>query len=274
MQYITQSTFYDYSVFVVWRIVSDSNESKKRKRVIVDIRDLNKITVTDFYFMSLQTNITSVVIDYQFISIFDVVDFFHQWLVKLTNRHKLIVISHREQEQFNVAVMKFKNSSTYVQRKIDVIFRVYREFARTYVDDIVIFSCTLKEHIAHLHVIFQLLNSYDINLSLKKLFFDYSIVALLKQKINAFDFITVVDKLKIISKLNFFYILKELKTYLSFIDWLREFVVFYAQKIDALQRRKTFLLRQFFSIKNSVRKIYFRRIIVENSTTKKLKFYR
>ena len=227
MKYIIQFTSHDYSIFVVWRIVSNSNDSKRKKRVIVDIRDLNKIAIIDFYFMSLQSNIIATIIDCQFISIFDVAKFFHQWLIKLTNRHKLIVISHREQKQFNVIVMKFKNSSTYVQRKIDVILRMYRKFAKIYVDDIVIFNRILKKHIAHLHVVFQLLNFYDINFSLKKSFLDYFIVTLLNQKIDAFDFTTTIDKLKTIFKLNFSYTLKKLKTYLKFIDWLRDFVIFY-----------------------------------------------
>ena len=55
---------------------------------------------------------------------------------------------------------------------------------------------------------------------------------------------------------------------------MRDFVIFYAQKANALQRRKTLLFRQSSFTKNIVRKTYFRRIVVENSTTKKLKFYR
>ena len=44
----------------------------------MNIRDLNKIAVIDSYSMLLQLNITLVVIDYDYISIFDVVNFFHQ----------------------------------------------------------------------------------------------------------------------------------------------------------------------------------------------------
>ena len=154
--------------------------------------------------MSLQTDIIFAITNCQFIFVFDVVDFFHQWLMKLIDRYKFIVISHREQKQFNVIVMKFKNSLTYVQRKIDVILRIYRKFVKTYVNDILIFSNILKKHIAHLHVVFQLLNSYDITLFFKKSFFDYFIVILLKQKINVFDFTTTANKLEIIFKLNFF----------------------------------------------------------------------
>ena len=35
--------------------------------------------------------------------------------------YKLIVVNHREQELFNVAVMGYRSSSAYVQRQIDHI---------------------------------------------------------------------------------------------------------------------------------------------------------
>ena len=274
MKYTSQFIIHDYSIFAIWKNVFEFNESERKDRMMIDIRDLNKIAITDFYFMSFQTNIISFVTNCRYISVFDVADFFHQWLVKMIDRHKFIVVSHKEQEQFNVTIMKFKNSSLYVQRKIDNIFRVFRNFARVYVDDIVIFNNTLEKHVVHFHSIFELLNSYDISLFSKKSFFDYFIVAFLEQKMNVFDFIIVVDKLEIIVKLNFFYILKNFETYLKFIEWLREFVSFYAQKIDALQRRKILFLRQFSSIKKFIRKIYFKKIVLNNFSTKKLKSYK
>jgi hypothetical protein len=63
------------------------------------------------------------------------------------DRHKLIVVLHRGQEQFNVAVMGFKNSVSYVQRQIDRILRPVRYFARAYINDVVVFSKTLEEHL-------------------------------------------------------------------------------------------------------------------------------
>ena len=114
--------------------------------------------------------------------------------------------------------MKFKNSSIYVQRKIDIIFRLYRIFACVYVDDVIVFNYTLKKHLKHLHIIFALFESFDIILSSKNFFLDYFIVTLLDQKINALKLITAIDKLKIILKLNFSYTLKDLKSYLNFID--------------------------------------------------------
>ena len=114
--------------------------------------------------------------------------------------------------------MRFKNSSSYVQRRIDAILRDFRDFARVYVNDIVVFFNILEKHITHLHSMFQRLNFYDISLFFKKFFLDYSTIALLDQKVDVFDLIIAIDKLKIIIKLNFSYTLKNLKIYLSFTE--------------------------------------------------------
>ena len=275
LKFIFQSTSFSYSVFVIWRIIHRSNESSKRKdRVVVDIRDLNKITELNIYLMSLQTDIIALVVDCSYIFVFDAISFFHQWLIRVIDKHKLIVISHRNQKQFNVVVMRFKNFSIYVQRKIDAILRVYRVFVKIYVDDIVIFSKTLKKHLIHLRKIFQLLNSYNIRLSFKKSFLKYFIVVLLKQKIDAFEFTIIVDKLIVIINLRFSYIFKNFEKYLDFTEWLRNYIIWYAQKTKSLQIRKILLLRNSSTNKKRQRKMYSIKIVLKKFFESELKIYR
>ena len=50
---------------------------------------------------------------------------------------------------------------------------------KIYVNDIIVFNCILKKHVEHFHIIFQILNSYCINFSLKKFYLNYLTVALL-----------------------------------------------------------------------------------------------
>ena len=138
--------------------------------------------------------------------------------MRFANQHKFIVISHREQKQFNITMMNYKNNSLYVPKKIDILLRIIRRFAKIYVDDIVMFNRTLKKHKTHLHEIFDILNSYEIRLALKKSYLKYSTITLLKQKIDAFDFTIIADKLAAIINLKFSYTLKNLKSYLNFID--------------------------------------------------------
>ena len=168
------------------------------------------------------------------------------------NRFKLRIIFHKNNEHFNVTIMSFKKTSTYVQRKIDQIIKKYelKKFTRAYINDIVIFSQTLKNHLKHLIVVFEMFFQLRITLKSFKIYIDYSFVILLKQYVIFLKFIIVIEKLKAIFRLRFSITFKKFEHYLKLIDWLRSYVKRYVQKIELLTRRKAKLLRQFFSNKN------------------------
>ena len=229
MKFIKQFTSFDWSIFIIWRIIEQSKKSLKKKScVMIDIRDFNKIMMIDFYFLFLQLNIIVLMIDCCYIIVVDVAEFFHQWLIKIFDREKFIVVLHRDQEQFNVIVIKFKNSSLYVQRQIDESLRFHRNFVRAYVNDIIIFSKIFEKYLNHLHIIFELLDFKDITFSSKKSFFNYFTVIFLNQKMNAFDLIATKNKIDVIFRLNFFYKLSNLKLYLKLTKWFRDYILWYA----------------------------------------------
>lgn len=129
ISWVKQPTPFSFPIFVVWRTVpSGSGEDRKmirKGRVVVDIRGLNKVTITDAYPLPLQHNIIKALANYLFITTVNAASFFHQWPVQEEDRYKLTVISHRGQEQYNVAIIGYKNSPSYVQRQIDKILRPY-----------------------------------------------------------------------------------------------------------------------------------------------------
>lgn len=145
-----------------------------------------------------------------------------------------MIVTHRGQEIFNVAVMKYKNSPAYVQRQIDRLLREHRHYARAYIDDVVIHSVTLEEHVEHLRAIFDLFVKYNISINSKKIFLGYSSVKLLDQKIDSFDLSIDDEKLKVIASLNFPHTLVSLEHYLDLTDWLRQFISRYAFLVKPL----------------------------------------
>ena len=114
--------------------------------------------------------------------------------------------------------MKYKNSSTYVQRQIDRLLREQRKYARTYVNDIVIFFNIKKKHEVHLRFVFAILKTNNIFIKFTKTFLNYFNVFLLKQKIDFLNLIIIEKKLRAIVKLRFLKIFHQLKTYLKLID--------------------------------------------------------
>ena len=269
LSWTNESTPFSYPVFCIWKDVN----GERKGRVVVDIRGLNSITQPDVYPLPLQMEIISAVRDCPYITVVDASAFFYQWRVHPDDRHKLTVVSHRGQESFNVAVMGYKNSPAYVQRQIDRLLRAYRKFARAYVDDIVIFSRTLEEHLSHLRQVFGKL--VDVNVSIKptKAFIGYPSVQLLGQKVDSFGLSTSEEKLRAIAKLQFPRTLRQLETYLGLTGWMREYVPFYAGVSKPLQKRKTALLKPAPK-EGSARKAFASRTRIEDRTPKEVASYK
>ena len=76
--------------------------------------------------------------------------------------------------------------------------------------------------------------------------------------------ITIDDKLKTILNLTFLKTLKQLETYFDKTKYLRQYVTYYAQKTQALQERKTRLLKKA-SIKNKSRQHHSRNTAIDDS---------
>ncbi len=98
MKWFIKSISFEYFVFVIYRTMMKNDKLTRKNRVVINIRDLNAIIVSDVYSMFVQTDIIVAVTECEYISIVNVLEYFYQWVVKLDDRHKLIVIFHRKQE--------------------------------------------------------------------------------------------------------------------------------------------------------------------------------
>ena len=170
MIWTTQSTPCTYHCFLVWK----TTLTEQKSCVVVNIQALNQITMSDTYSVSNQMNILTAVQEADYIFTVNCAFFFYQWRVKSQDCHKLTVSSHWGQEMFNITVMRYRNSSVYVQQIIDCILQLHCDFFRAYVDNIIIYTkFSLPDYIEHLDLVFKSLTEKGICLSSKKSFLDY-----------------------------------------------------------------------------------------------------
>ena len=162
---------------MIWRTLLND---ERKDRIVVDIKELNEIAEFDSYSLSLQSDVISTIVDYAYIFTIDVIEWFHQFNVRRNDRSKFIIVNHREQKKSSVILMKYKKSSSYVQRQTDKLLRSYKHFAKAYIDDIIIFSRTLAKHLKHLRIVFDLFKVKRVNLSSTKFFLAYSSITLLE----------------------------------------------------------------------------------------------
>jgi hypothetical protein len=91
--------------------------------------------------------------------------------------------------------------------------------------------------------------------------------------LNDFELHAAKNKIVAILNWKFSVTLKTLEIYLEFIEWLRDYVAWYAQKVEFLQQKKIMLLRNSSYHKEFVRKAYFVKILVKNSTDRERRFF-
>lgn len=143
-----------------------------------------------------------------------------------------------------------------MQRQIDRLLQEHRQYAKIYVNDIVIFSKNLDEHLKHLRQIFDMLIVNNIFIKFEKTFVEYSTIHLLDQKVNSLDLTIVENKLRTIVNLRYLRSLQLLKIYLELTKWLCDYVSMYASIAKSLQKLKTTLLRDNLVVESVKRKFF------------------
>lgn len=114
--------------------------------------------------------------------------------------------------------MGYRGSKAYAQRQIDIILRGCEAYAKAYIDDIVIFSATLDQHIEHLNAVFCLFTEHNVTLNPHKAHLGYPLITLLGQKVNGLGLTSAAEKIAAISSWKFPHSLKQLESYLGFTN--------------------------------------------------------
>ena len=166
--------------------------------------------------------------------------------------------------------MSNRNSVLYVQRQINQILRHVCHFAKIFIDEIVIKSRFFSNHIIHFRSIFKEFSRLNISIKLIKVFLNYLNVVLLRQRVDALKLSTTKKKLKVMANLKFLSTFKNLKHYLKFTKYIRNYIYYYFAIVKFLQNLKTILLKTA-SI-DSKRKQFINKVKIL-STQKELLFF-
>ena len=242
-----------WPVFVVWH--------KGKGRPVVDLRGLNAKVVPDAYPLPRQDEVVHKVRGKPWQSDFDLIKAFYQRYVKKKDRWKLAVITHRGQEIFNVTPMGYCGSPSHMQKFMDKVLEPHKAYAKCYVDNVIIFSDTFKEHVKHVHAVLSIFASLGMTLSPDKCHVAYHSIELLGHKVDRFGLSTLKEKIDAIASLQYPKTLDELEYFLGLTGYYRHFVARYAGIADPLQQLKTRLLKGSARLKRRQRQA-----LTKNST--------
>ena len=112
----------------------------------------------------------------QFITTLDLAKGYWQVPVSKEDREKTAFVSPKDLYQFITMPFGLSGAPATFQRMMDSILRGTEVFAGLYLDDIVIYSKTLQDHLTHLRDVFQRLEDTHLTVKMKSAFLEQKIV--------------------------------------------------------------------------------------------------
>ena len=138
-------------------------------RFCIDYRQLNKATVKDRYPLPRIDDTIDALYGAKYFSTLDLFSGYWQIEIEEADKHKTAVICEYGQYEFNRMPFGLTNAPGTFQRLMNKIMKpVLYESALVYLDDIIVFSKTLEDHIKHLETVFKILAEAGLKLKLKK----------------------------------------------------------------------------------------------------------
>ena len=137
-------------------------------RFCIDYRRLNAVTQVEAYPMPRIDDIIDRLGKAQFISTLDLTRGYWQMPVATEDRAKTAFVTPKGLYQFKMMPFGLNGAPASFQRLTDMLVKGCEEYAAAYLDDIVIFSQTWKEHLGHLKSILKRIGKANLTVKAAK----------------------------------------------------------------------------------------------------------
>ena len=138
---------------------------KKKWRMVIDYRKLNDKTIEDKYLLPRMEEILENLGKCSYFTTLDLAPGLHQIPVDKNSIEKTAFMVGNGHYKYVRMPFGLKNTPATFQRMMDTVLRKYLyKFCFVYMDDIVVFSKSLQEHLQHLKLIFEELKNYSLKI--------------------------------------------------------------------------------------------------------------
>ena len=236
----------------------DLTGAKIDHRVCIDPTALNDILPDFNYPIPRIEDLLSKVQGFQIASSLDLQQGYCQDLNDEATKDILTITWKEKRYSFARGIFGVKTLTSHFQQQMTVILHDCLEFIIIYVDDVIVFSASVEEHIQHLNQVIRALNSVKLRLRLEKCEIGMQKLLILGHIVTGRSISPDPFKLSTLLTLPAPRTGKQLESFLGFTNYLRSFVPLYAQIAAPLEKlRKTKELGPVWSIDcdNSFKKL-------------------
>lgn len=225
----------------IWIVPKKSDASGQKKfRMVIDYRKLNEQMIPDRYPIPEINDVLPQLGQNKLFSVLDLKSGFHQIPLREVDRQKTAFSVNNGKYEFTRLPFGLKNAPSIFQRTLDDILRKHiGKICFVYMDDIIIFAKTEKEHYENIDTIFETLERANIKVQLDKCEFLREEVEFLGFIISNKGIKTNPKKVEAILNFPIPKTLKDLRSFLGISNYYRRFIRDYAKIAKPL----TMLLR-------------------------------
>ena len=204
-------------------------------RVCIDYTQLNKYTRTMQYpiplIQSLPLHLTN---RHKLFSVLDMKEAFYQ--IPMSEEASKLCAIITEFGTFVPLRMQFglKNAPAFFCKLVSDIVNGLESFVFTYLDDFLVFSESIEEHLDHLTQLFKRLDQFGMRINRRKCLFARETVLFLGHEISAQGLRPLIDKVEAIRAMDPPTNLKELRAFLGSVNYYRKFLPMMAEKASPL----------------------------------------
>lgn len=153
----------------IWVVPKKADASGKTKwRLVIDFRKVNEKTIDDKYPIPNISDILDKLGKCQYFSTLDLASGFYQVELDPADIHKTAFNVEKGHYEFLRMPMGLKNSPATFQRVMDNVLRDLHDICLVYLDDVIIFSTSLQEHIVNLEKVFRRLRESNFKIQMDK----------------------------------------------------------------------------------------------------------
>lgn len=215
----------------IWVVPKKLDASGKRKwRIVVDYRKLNQKTIDDKFPLPNITDILDKLGKAQYFTTLDLANGFHQIEMHKDDIPKTAFSTDTGLYEFRRMPFGLKNAPSTFQRVMNNVLRGFQnEICLVYLDDIIIFSTSLQEHVQRLKLVFERLRQSKFKIQLDKSEFLHKEIAYLGHKVTENGITPNPDKIEAVKNFPVPKTPKEIKAFLGLAGYYRRFIKDFAK---------------------------------------------
>ena len=213
-------------------------------RMCIDYRALNKITIKNKYPIPLIADLFDQLGGARYFTKLDLRSGYYQVRIAPGDEPKTACVTRYGSFEFLVMPFGLTNAPATFCTLMNKVFHPYLDkFVVVYIDDIVVYSKTLEEHVEHLRIVFQTLRENELYVKKEKCSFAKNEVDFLGHKIKDGKLLMEQSKVKAIQDWEPPTKVPTLRSFLGLVNYYRRFIKGYsaiaAPLTDLLKKNKT-----------------------------------